>query len=80
MLGVFFFWGWDTAANLNEESKNATKTPGHAGLIAMVLLLFIFALNIIAAQMLLPARAYTGHESTILFYFAQQAAGTGPVT
>ena len=42
VLGVFFFWGWDTAANLNEESKNATKTPGHAGIIAMFLLLFVF--------------------------------------
>ncbi len=42
VLGVFFFWGWDTATNLNEESKNSTKTPGHAGIIAMFLLLFVF--------------------------------------
>ncbi len=76
VLGVFFFWGWDTATNLNEESKNATKTPGHAGIIAMFLLLLVFAINIIAAQMLLPAHAFSGaHESTILLYFAQQAAG-----
>jgi amino acid transporter len=26
VLGLFFFWGWDTAVNLNEESKAATKT------------------------------------------------------
>ena len=75
MLGVFFFWGWDTATNLNEESKNATKTPGHAGIIAMFLLLLVFAINIIAAQMLLPEKAWNAHQSTILFYFAQQAAG-----
>jgi len=75
VLGVFFYWGWDTAANLNEESKNSTKTPGHAGIIAMFLLLLIFAINIIAAQMLLPERAWTTHGSTILLYFAQQAAG-----
>ena len=53
MLGVFFFWGWDTATNLNEESKNSTKTPGHAGIIAMFLLLLVFVINIVAAQMLL---------------------------
>ena len=75
VLGVFFFWGWDTATNLNEESKNATKTPGHAGIIAMFLLLLVFAMNIIAAQMLLPAKAWDTHSSTILLYFAQQAAG-----
>ncbi len=76
VLGVFFYWGWDTATNLNEESKNATKTPGQAGIIAMFLLLLVFAMNIIAAQMLLPEKAWNAHQSTILFYFAQQAAGS----
>ncbi|MGO8872315.1 MAG: APC family permease [Acidimicrobiales bacterium] len=75
VLGVFFYWGWDTATNLNEESKNATKTPGHAGIIAMFLLLLVFGMNIIAAQMLLPEKAWSAHQSTILLYFAQQAAG-----
>ena len=76
VLGVFFYWGWDTATNLNEESKNATKTPGHAGIIAMFLLLLVFAINIIAAQMLLPEKAWSVHSGTILLYFAQQAAGS----
>jgi amino acid transporter len=75
VLGAFFFWGWDTAANLNEESKNRTKIPGQAGVISMLLLLLVFGLNIIAAQMLLPASAWNAHQSTILLYFAQQAAG-----
>ena len=75
VLGVFFYWGWDTATNLNEESKNATKTPGQAGIIAMFLLLLVFAINIIAAQMLLPEKAWNAHQSTILLYFAQRAAG-----
>jgi len=75
VLGVFFFWGWDTATNLNEESKDATKTPGRAGIIAMFLLLLVFAINIIAAQMLLPEKAWNAHQLTILLYFAQVAAG-----
>ena len=76
VLGVFFYWGWDTATNLSEESKNATKTPGRAGIIAMFLLLLVFALNIIAAQMLLPESAWSNNQSTILFYFANKAAGS----
>ena len=76
VLGVFFYWGWDTATNLSEESKNATKTPGRAGVIAMFLLLLVFALNIIAAQMLLPESAWSSQQSTILFYFANKAAGS----
>jgi amino acid transporter len=75
VLGVFFYWGWDTATNLNEESKNRTKIPGQAGVISMFLLLLVFAMNIIAAQMLLPEKAWNAHSSTILLYFAQQAAG-----
>ncbi len=75
VLGAFFYWGWDTAANLNEESKNRTKIPGQAGIISMFLLLLVFAMNIIAAQMLLPESAWNAHQSTILLYFAQQAAG-----
>ena len=27
MLGLFFFWGWDTAVNLNEESKKLDQGP-----------------------------------------------------
>mgnify|MGYP003326180926 FL=1 len=76
VLGVFFFWGWDTATNLNEESKNATKTPGHAGIIAMFLLFVVFALNIVAANMLLTPKEWNDQQGTILFYFAQKAAGS----
>ncbi len=75
VLGVFFFWGWDTAANLNEESRSRTTTPGRAGVLAMVLLLFVFLLNIVAAQMLLPAKVWSSSNGTILFVFAQRAAG-----
>ena len=75
VLGVFFFWGWDTAANLNEESKNSNKIPGQAGIISMFLLLFVFLLNIIAAQMLLPAKQLSGQGSNVLFYFANQVGG-----
>jgi amino acid transporter len=75
VLGVFFFWGWDTAANLNEESRSRTTTPGRAGVLAMVLLLFVFVLNIVAAQMLLPAKVWSSSNGTILFVFAERAAG-----
>jgi amino acid transporter len=75
VLGVFFFWGWDTAANLNEESRARTTTPGRAGVLAMLLLLFVFVLNIVAAQMLLPAKVWSSSNGTILFVFAARAAG-----
>ena len=75
-LGVFFFWGWDTALNLNEESKQSTHIPGRAGLISMWLLLFVFVLNFVAAQMLLGPKEVAAQGSEVLFYFGQQFAGS----
>ena len=74
-LGVFFFWGWDTAVNLNEESQDARRIPGRAGLISMWLLLLIFLLNFVAAQMLLGPAAMANQGAEVLFYFGQQFAG-----
>jgi len=75
VLGLFFFWGWDTAVNLNEESKQATKTPGQACIISMFLLLFIFVLNIVAAQMLIPTKELAAQGPNLLFYFSEQVGG-----
>ncbi len=75
-LGVFFFWGWDTALNLNEESKDASRTPGRAGIISMWLLLFVFLLNFIAAQMLLSPAQISNEGNKVLFFFGQQFAGS----
>jgi amino acid transporter len=75
VLGLFFFWGWDTAVNLNEESKNSNKVPGQAGLLSMLLLLFIFVLNIVSAQVLLPATELSRQGANLLFYFAEQVGG-----
>jgi amino acid transporter len=75
VLGVFFFWGWDTSVNLTEESKRVSRTPGQAGMLAMVLLLGIYLLNIISAQMLLPADEFAKQGPNLLFYFGTQLGG-----
>lgn len=75
VLGLFFFWGWDTAVNLNEESKASKKTPGQACIISMFVLLFIFTLNIVAAQMLIPEPQLAAQGSNLLFYFSEQVGG-----
>jgi len=74
-LGVFYFWGWDTSVNLNEESKDGARLPGKAGLISMWLLLGIFVLNTVAVQMLLGPKAVGAQDVSVLFYFGQQLFG-----
>jgi amino acid transporter len=80
-LGVFFFWGWDTAANVNEESKAADENPGRAGIISMFVLLFIFLIAAIAMQLVITQKAFgdPANSTNILYYFAQQIA-TSPLT
>ncbi len=42
LLGVFMYWGWESAVNLNEESENSEEAPGKAGVVSTILLLFIY--------------------------------------
>ncbi|HSP10033.1 MAG TPA: APC family permease [Candidatus Dormibacteraeota bacterium] len=80
-LGIFFFWGWDTAANVNEESKDANENPGRAGIISMFILLFIFLIAAIAMQLVISQDAFAdpNNSTNILYYFAQQLASS-PLT
>lgn len=72
--GTFLFWGWDTAVNLNEESKDPGRTPGRAAIISMWLLLAVFLLNFVAAQMLLTP-AQLQNSSDVLFTFGVAFGG-----
>lgn len=72
-VGTFLFWGWDTAVNLNEETKAPGRTPGRAAILSMWLILGVFLLNFVAAQLLLtPAQL---GSSNLLFVFGVAFAG-----
>jgi amino acid transporter len=42
LLGVFIYWGWESAVNLNEETGGNATAPGLAALISTVLLLVTY--------------------------------------
>jgi amino acid transporter len=50
ILMLFIYWGWDTALSVNEETADKSRTPGQAGIISTVLLLFTYAIVIFAVQ------------------------------
>jgi amino acid transporter len=50
VLMLFIYWGWDTALSVNEETADKSRTPGRAGIISTVLLLFTYVIVIIAVQ------------------------------
>ena len=50
LLAVFIYWGWDTAVTVNEEAKDARRTPGRAALWSTLVLLAVYVIVSFAAQ------------------------------
>ncbi len=48
---IFAFWGWDSALTVNEETKDADRTPGRAAILAVVSILCTYLLVSIALIM-----------------------------
>ena len=44
LAAIFIYWGWDTAVAVNEETEDATRTPGIAAVVSTLLLLGIYIL------------------------------------
>lgn len=42
LLGVFIYWGWESAVNLTEETTDSDSAPGIAGVWSTVLLLITY--------------------------------------
>jgi amino acid transporter len=50
LLAVFIYWGWDTTATINEETRDSTEAPGKATVASTVILLGIYLIVAVAAQ------------------------------
>lgn len=48
---IFAFWGWDTCLTVNEESRDADRTPGRAAIGTVLIILATYLLVAIAAMM-----------------------------
>ncbi|MEV6653661.1 APC family permease [Streptomyces sp. NPDC051219] len=42
LLGVFMFWGWESAVNLTEEVRGSASAPGRAGIWSTIVLLVTY--------------------------------------
>jgi amino acid transporter len=50
ILMVFIYWGWDTALSVNEETKDAARTPGRAAIVSTLILVVTYGIAIFGAQ------------------------------
>jgi amino acid transporter len=42
LIGVFIYWGWESAVNLTEETEDSANTPGRAAVLSTVILLVTY--------------------------------------
>jgi amino acid transporter len=75
VISVFFYWGWDTAANLNEETDDSAENPGRAGIIGMFLLLVLFLIAATSIQTVLTPKEIQDNSSATLTAFADKLVG-----
>jgi len=50
VVAVFFYWGWDTAVAVNEETKDSRRTPGIAAVVSTLVLVLTYVVVAVAAQ------------------------------
>ena len=66
LIAAFYYWGWDVASNLNEETKDGRKAAGRGGIIGVVIVFLLFEVFTIAVQVLLPAKVIANSDGNIL--------------
>ena len=49
LIAIFIYWGWDTGAAVNEETKNPRGAPARAAVISTILLVGIYTIVACAA-------------------------------
>ena len=82
LLGVFTYWGWESAVNLTEETEDSASAPGRAGIFSTVVLLVTYLSVAYAVVAYAGTEFLTENEDQAEQIFAVlatrcSAAGTG---
>jgi amino acid transporter len=77
LVAAFYYWGWDVAANLNEETKSARRAAGLGGIVGVVIVFGLFLCFTVLVNLLLSADTI-GNSSGNLLDLLGQAIWPGP--
>jgi amino acid transporter len=70
LVSLFYFWGWDVALNLTEETVDRSRTPGMSGLGGMFVILALFVVTQISIQLTLSPQQIVDANANVLVVFA----------
>ncbi|HEY9423854.1 MAG TPA: APC family permease [Microterricola sp.] len=66
LIAAFYYWGWDVASNLSEETKNGHKASGIGGIVGVVIVFLLFEIFTIATLVILPAETIEANSGNVL--------------
>jgi amino acid transporter len=76
ILAVFIYWGWDSTVTVNEETDNATETPGKAALWSTVILVLIYVLDTVSAQAFHGPKFLSDHSDDVFKALGSSVMGS----
>lgn len=65
LVAAFYYWGWDVASNLSEETKDGKKWAGRGGIIGVIIVFLLFEVFTICVQVILPTSAIKGNPNIL---------------
>ncbi len=71
LVAAFYYWGWDTTANLSEETKEAKVTPGFGGIFGVIVVFALFMAFTIGSNMVLTASQVSHNSADVLDVLGQ---------
>ena len=77
LAAVFMFSGWDGTIYVNEEVRHRRVNPGRSALIAVALLMVIYAVSQVGLQGVVSPAKLQANASSALVYVAQALGGGG---
>ncbi len=76
IAAIFIYWGWDSTVTVNEETEDATRTPGRAAIASTFILVGIYLVDSIAAQSYHGAGFLTNNSNDVLSALGKAVLGS----
>src|SRR5215207_6960287 len=80
LLGVFAYWGWESAVNLTEETTDSASAPGRAAIVSTVVLLVTYIAVAYAVVAFAGTTFLGGWDWVLLFSVATAALASTQTT
>jgi amino acid transporter len=76
LIALFIYWGWDSAVTVNEESEDARRGPGLAGVLSTVILVLIYVITSVAAQAFAGPQVLVDNADDVLSVLGTEVLGS----